>query len=533
MKKTISVFLCLIIIFCYLPQTFADGSSIDSVINDTAEYIKKTVPDPKVGSIGGEWAVMGLARSGADIPENYFENYYLTAEKYIKDCGGILHEKKYTEYSRMIVALTSIGANPENAAGYNLLIPLGDYEKTIWQGINGSIWALIALDCGRYEIPQNTGAAVSATREMYKDHIIANQIPDGGWALSGDTADPDVTAMALCALSNYRDDERVCTATAKALSKMSTIQNENGGFSSGGTENSESCAQMITALTALDIPLLDSRFVKNGNTVLDGMLTYYENGGFKHTADGTVNQMATEQCFYALAAVKRFNENKNKLYDMSDAVPAKVSDLSAGLPGKHGDIKIPGIVSPEKTFEDISEHPSKHAIEELASRGIINGKSENTFEPDATMTRAEFATIIVCGLGLTAETSVSFADVTQNDWFYGYVNTAFSYGIVMGVSETEFNPNGTITREEASAMLARAAKLCGNRTDMEAYEIRDILAGFTDYVKTSEWSRASLAFCFENKIFSDEDTEIKPKETVTRAEIAQALYNMLSVSELI
>lgn len=101
-----------------------------------------------MGSIGGEWAVLGLARSGYAVPEEYYQNYYQTVEEYVKACGGVLHETKYTEYSRVIIVLTAIGKDPTNVAGYNLLTALGDYDKTIWQGTNGPIWALIALDRG-------------------------------------------------------------------------------------------------------------------------------------------------------------------------------------------------------------------------------------------------------------------------------------------------------------------------------------------------------------------------------------------------
>ena len=127
----------------------------------------------------------------------------------------------------------------------------------------------------------------------------------------------------------------------------------------------------------------------------------------------------------------------------------------------------------------------------------------------------------------------TFTDVTENDWFYSYVNTAYSYGIVNGVSDAEFYPSGTITREEAAVMVARAAKLCGMNTDIEALEARDILAGFLDYVKASDWAVDSLAFCYDNAILPNDVMEIKPKETVTRAEIAQMLYNMLVLSNLI
>ena len=140
---------------------------------------------------------------------------------------------------------------------------------------------------------------------------------------------------------------------------------------------------------------------------------------------------------------------------------------------------------------------------------------------------------MVKGLALPIKGNDIFTDVTEKDWFYNYVITAYSYGIIKGVSDTEFKPNGTITREEAAVMVARAAKLCGMNTEIEAFETRDILAGFLDYVKASDWAVSSFAFCYDNKILSDDAMEIKPKEAVTRAEIAQMLYNMLTFSKLI
>ena len=113
------------------------------------------------------------------------------------------------------------------------------------------------------------------------------------------------------------------------------------------------------------------------------------------------------------------------------------------------------------------------------------------------------------------------------------MGTAYSYGIIKGVSESEFNPNGTITREEAAVMVTRAAKLCGMNTEMDALSIRDSLAQFFDYVKASDWSQSSLAFCYNEKILDDSVMDIKPKEAVTRAEIASMLYNMLLSANLL
>lgn len=546
MKKMIAIFLSVILTFSLSGIVLAENSyNIDAVVSDTANYIYKTVSEPQVGSVGGEWAVLGLARSGVEIPEEYYQDYYKRVEEYVKERKGNLHDKKYTEYARLIVALTAIGKNPTDVAGYNLLTPLGDYEKTIWQGMNGPIWALIALDSGNYEMPMNPDATVQATREMYIQRILDCQLPDGGWSLFGGTkaatsgdgiSDPDITGMALQALSKYQDNEEVKSAIDTALNTMSQKQDDKGGFSSWGTSNSESCVQVLVALCELGIPIDDSRFAKNGYTILDNLLTYYDKGnGFRHTADGSgVNLMSTEQAFYGLVAVKRMNEGKNSLYRMNDAISVSDNkDNAVGLKDKHADVKKMCISTPGKTFADIAGHDKKIAIEALASRNIINGKTESSFEPNSTMTRAEFATIIARGLGLPVKNTSVFADVKETDWYYTYVNTAYSYGMIKGVSETEFNPNGTITREEAAVMVARAAKLCGMNTDIQSLEARNILSEFLDYVKASDWAQTSLAFCYKEGILSNDVMDIKPKEFVTRAEIADMLYNMLSIAELI
>ncbi len=541
MKKFMSILLMLLTASTAFAESRWDMSK---VVSDTAAYIYETVTEPQVGSIGGEWAVLGLARSGVEIPHEYYENYYENVEQYVKEREGRLHDKKYTEYSRLIVTLTSIGKNPADVAGYNLLTPLGDYEKTIWQGMNGPIWALIALDSGNYPMPQNPDAKVQATREMYIDRILSCQLSDGGWSLFGGTeaaqasdgsSDADITGMALQALSKYRDNERVSAAINTALNTMSQNQDADGGFSSWGTANSESCVQMLVALCELGIPIDDERFVKNGNTILDNLMNYYDGDGFKHVEYGTgSNLMATEQAFYGIVAVKRAKEGKSSLYTMTDALTlSQGGERVEGLKGKNPDVKKMSIINAGMTFGDIREHDEKNVIEALASRGIINGKSENSFEPDSTMTRAEFATIIARGLGLPQKNNNAFEDVTANDWFYNYVNTAYCYGIIKGVSQSEFNPNGTITREEAAVMVARAASLCGMDTTVETFEARNILSEFFDYVQASHWAISSLAFCYGEEILSRDVFEIKPKEAVTRAEIASMLYNMLSEAKLL
>ncbi len=547
-KKSLSTLFIIIMLISMGNITSAiTPSELSHAVNDTAEYMYKTVKSPQVGSIGGEWAVLGLARSGYEVPDEYYQRYYENVENYVKACEGVLHDKKYTEYSRLIVALTSIGKDPSDVGGYNLLTALGDYDKTIWQGMNGPIWALIALDSGNYPMPKNPNAKVQATREMYINRILECQLSDGGWSLFGgikaedfgnSVSDPDITGMALQALAKYQHIPEVKKACEEALLCMSKMQNSEGGFHSWGSVNSESCVQIIVALCELGIPLDDERFVKNEKTILDNLMTFYVEGeGFLHTYDGSgSNQMSTEQAFYGLIASQRAINGQNSLYRMDDAISVGKKDSSkvtVGLLDKHADVNQPKIIKIGKTFEDIQAHDNQPAIEALAARGIINGKTQNLFDPNETMTRAEFATIIVKALGLPKKGNNTFTDVKTSDWFEDYVTIANSYGIVSGRNSTTFDPNGTITREEAATMVARASKLCGMKTEYDTMVTRNVLAQFTDYVKCSDWSMSSLAFCYNNEILDPSAMEILPKSAIKRCEIAQMVFNMLGSAKLL
>ncbi|MGM9578456.1 MAG: S-layer homology domain-containing protein, partial [Evtepia sp.] len=409
--------------------------------------------------------------------------------------------------------------------------------QTVWQGVNGPIWALLALDCRSYPMPRNPQAKTQATRQMYVDYILACQLPDGGWNLTKTgTADPDLTAMALQALAKYQDQARVKQAVAQALTCLSRLQNADGTFSSEGVANGESCAQVMLALGELGISLEDARFVKNGSTLLDGLLTFYRPGqGFVHAASGGgANQMTCEQALMALAGLQRAQSGQNSLYRMSDARDLSgESQTGQGLPGKHADVQPSPVTLPGKTFPDIAGHPNQAAIEALTARGIINGITDTSFAPDKTMTRAQFATIVVRGLGLPEKTSQVFDDVKAGDWFAPYVGSAYAYGIVNGKSATRFDPNGTITRQEAAVMVARAARLCGLDTELDAAAVRDTLAQFTDYVTAGDWARQGLAFCYRQGILDDSALTIQPLVPILRCEIAQMLYNLLGSAQLL
>jgi len=391
---------------------------------------------PRIASTGGEWSVLGVYRSGADAPAGYDDCYAAEVEQQLAACSGQLSRQKYTEYSRVILALTAIGRDPSDFGGYNLLLPLGDYEATVRQGVNGAVFALLALDGGAYTIPQNAQATTQATRERYVQHILDRECAGGGFSVSGGAPDADVTAMALTALANYAEQPEVAAAVSRGVSRLSAMQMADGSFASGGISNCESTAQVLIALSTLGVSVSDVRFLKNGNSAEAGLLQFSaEDGGFSHTKGGIAGVMATEQALCALAALSRAQSGQPGFYDMSDVRTA--------------------------VFRDVVGHPCQLAIETLAEKGILGGMGDGTFAPEATMTRAQFAAVLARSLDLNSGTSSGFSDVPAGAWYADSVNAASAAGLISGVGNHQFQPQGEVTVRAAERILNRAAAFCG------------------------------------------------------------------------
>ena len=311
----------------------AEVPGFDEAYAGAKAYIQSAVSAPVVSYLFGEWAVLGQARAKVPLSEAYIAAYYEKVVAYVKaniGSDGILRAPDdkntpvITDNERIALALTAIGKDPANVGGENLLKAL--QNKDIMQvtdtsntDINGLVMGLLALNSRNYT--SDTSWLVQA--------VLAQQNEDGSWRASADTkpvGDVDMTAMALQALAPYHKDggnETVNTAVRKALNWLS-------GKYRSGYDSSESCAQVVIALSALNLDAnTDARFTKTveGKTlsVLGNLLQYRvaENGGFKHQfADKAVNEMATEQALCAMAAYARFTEKANALYDMTDAACA-------------------------------------------------------------------------------------------------------------------------------------------------------------------------------------------------------------------
>jgi hypothetical protein len=272
---------------------------VERAIESTGANLLNTVTNPSLGSVGGEWAVLGLVRSGVPLPEAYLDTYYQNVSNTLLETKGVLSRSKYSEYSRLILALTAIGKDVTSVAGYALSTYLADLEAVKKQGVNGPIYALIALDSAGYEM---------ASREALIQAILSKELATGGFSLGETTANPDVTAFAIQALAGYQDRAEIKQTIDRAIQVLFSTQKE--------TETLEGLAQMIIAYTAVNIdPETDPRLMSR---LMDYQLS---DGSFCHIPGGGTNAMSTEQAMLALVAYQRFLDGSGPLYDMRDVIP--------------------------------------------------------------------------------------------------------------------------------------------------------------------------------------------------------------------
>ena len=355
------------------------------------------------GTTLADWYVLGLSRSGA---EEDYASYRFALARAVEErykTSGRLDLSKATEWHRIILSMLASGGNPKKAGirGQIDLVADGIYNRADnegngilgKQGINGYIWGLIALDSCFYAVPEEA----FYTREELLLNILNRQNADGGWSLSGDRSDVDMTAMALQALAPYKNSEQVYsyqnkklypdgktvekkgyTCIEEALCFLSEEQQEDGGYASEGIPNSESTAQVLLALCALGMdPLKEKDFIKNGNTVLEGILKYRNaDGGFLHSlADSSENQaslaarsdgMAGAQALNGLTALLRLWRDQRRLCDFR---PEQSLQLREQIAAAEEEIAL---LTAESSFEEIQKAYAQYLEIDSGERSYVS-----------------------------------------------------------------------------------------------------------------------------------------------------------------
>ena len=296
------------------------------------------------GSSVSDWTALALARAGiADDYAGYLARLQACVERQYAE-NGSLHDVKATEYHRIALTVAALGGDPASfgtkSDGTAIdLVAEGTYnwqgDDLGGQGLNGWIFALLTMDAVGAEVP----ADARYSRQDMLDAIVSAQLPDGGFSLGGGTMDVDITAMALQALAPYREQyQEVIDAALNALSAAQTV---TGGFESWGAQSSESCAQVILALTALDIdPVEDGRFQKNQRNVVVALMDFrLSDGGFAHEKDGPLDAMACEQAMQALTAMELRQQGEGRFFDLTAAHPVQLEttpDTDTETPAESG-----------------------------------------------------------------------------------------------------------------------------------------------------------------------------------------------------
>lgn len=262
----------------------------ESGCKDLDEWVKTELP--RGTGVNSEWYAIALSQNGY----TGFSAYESALLSYI-DSNNIASA---SSRERIAAALCAVGSN----SGRISELLENSIDK---QGIMSRIFGLHLI---------NNGYTCQYSADDMIGKLLSMQLGDGGWSVSGQYGDVDVTAMTVQALSPYISQKNVGSAVDSALAFLSKRQQADGGFSSMGNPNPESAAQVLTALSALKIDCLtDERFIKNGNTVIDGILKYrLPDGSFRHAENGDFSDTSTVQALYSLIAYLRMSEQKGSLW---------------------------------------------------------------------------------------------------------------------------------------------------------------------------------------------------------------------------
>lgn len=315
-KRFVGLFLVWVLLMGIVPVSAAKTQTVDEVqsfVDGIVTYQEKSTGAGSIQSwINGsltrkagtssEWYVIALSQYG-----NYdFSSYQKALLKYL-DSNEISSASSRQKY-----ALSLITCGSTDSYIYEVL-----NNSIGQQGVMSWIFGLHLLNNG-YTSNEYSVSEV-------KKKLLSLQLKDGGWTVTGSNSDVDVTAMAIQALAPYyKNDSAVKSAVDQALTFLSGRQKENGDYACYGVSNPESTAQVLIALSALGIDCAsDSRFIKNGNTLLDGIAQYWlSDGSFCHKLGSSSNETATVQVFYSMISYLRMKQGKSSLYILDHRNPS-------------------------------------------------------------------------------------------------------------------------------------------------------------------------------------------------------------------
>ncbi len=415
-----------------------------------------------------DWAPIGLSAAGEDLDGPGWTVGGRSAQDVMLDDlsgGNLLKYGRNTDYQRVIMNLAAMGLDPANIGGVNYTgilaqsqLPSGKFADSVGeqvageQLVNAQVWGIIAMKAAGID-----GMNDAKALEWLGGHIN----PDNGYSIdtTAEQSDIDMSAMALIAFAVLGEDDS-SEPVVKVLAYLKNNQQPSGGFAAWSMETSESSAAVVQGLTALGIDPQDDQWTTENGNPLKGLLEYRQpDGGFAHYQGGGSNLKATAQAVMALADYL----NGSTAFQLM--AQGKLRDKSI--------------------FGDMQEsHWAYPAVKDLVENNVVNGYPDNTFRPDNPVTRAEFAKILVKGLGLDgqlAKTTARFRDLPSDHWANPVVAAAVERGLINGMSADTFAPAANITGAQVAAMLVRAA---GYQQEAQAVAGDTWYAGYVQAAET-------------------------------------------------
>jgi len=352
---------------------------------------------------GSEWYIIALSNYG----KYEFSNYKTALNSYLAE------NEIGSASSRLKYALTYIAAGDKSNPYIN---------KTLGNSIGEQ--GIMSLVFGLHLLNNGCKSDAYASNEIV-DELLSLQLDDGGFAVAGEYGDVDVTAMVIQALAvHYGNNYAVKSSVDSALAFLSERQLESGGYSSYGVANPESAAQVIIALSSLNIDACnDERFIKNGNTVFDGINSFcLADGSFCHKEGTVSNSTATAQVFCALIAYENMKNGKSPFYIFSKNVtaPAETTIKQTAAESSLAQSTLSESTAEETTFESTIITSEKSETEKTES-----GEQEADYSLIAIIAVC-VASILICAVLVAAKKRKLIAVVI--------IATVAAVALVIGIS---------------------------------------------------------------------------------------------------
>lgn len=317
-------------------QVEIQGTQQQAPVKELLKRLQERYRNPAYEDSLSDWIAFDL---GAYAGE---EGFASAAQKnlFVAQAQAKIRPNYPTDYERVALMMTAQGVDASA-----LIEQIAAFPQTAMDSVNAQAFALLAYDAANYALPKD---AVN-TRQSAIAYLLAHQNADGGWSYDGSTSDASMTSMVLSALAPYRGQRAVEAAITQGVDCLSTLQDAGGGFVSWGTRNSNDAAMVTIALTSLGIDAgADSRFVKNGHSVLENLLSFATaDGQFGHDSNAQADAFATEQGFRALIAYSRYRTEGYHLYRFEGALcePVQPGTITVTI---QADGTLPQIQWPEE-----------------------------------------------------------------------------------------------------------------------------------------------------------------------------------------